>query len=318
MVDYSIIYKGVTDGGRTFHIMLNSDVARKVRMRVYNTYFNYPEWGTELMLEPGIQYWNFVITSSSERYVEFRDYDTFEIVGLFGLEGDVNCKDYDYESYAKKIFNIVPGNGRPNIIGVFNEIISHGAYSNQWVDIEENDVVVDIGFNYGLFSTTAMVKKPSRIIGFEPNPKLVKIFKDNFKDETIEVYNYAVSDVDKKVTFYENGDSAMSSIKENLHVEHRTDEIQVNAIGINTIINTFNLEKIDYLKVDCEGSEFDIFNSISEDYLSNKIRKIAIEFHDFTYSDNVQNLILKLNNCGFDTVIKNENGVPLGMIYAKK
>lgn len=318
MVNYSIIFKGTTDGGRTFHIMLNSDTTRKVRMRVYNTYFNYPEWGTELVLEPGIQYWNFVTTSTNERYVEFRDYETYEIVGLFGLEGDVSCKDYDYESYAKKIFNIVPGNGRTNIIGVFNEIVSHGAYSNQWVDVEKNDVVVDIGFNYGLFSTTSMIKKPSRIIGFEPNPKLVKIFKDNFKDETIEVYNYAVSDVDKKVTFYENGDSAMSSIKENVHVENRTDEIQIDAIGINTIFNSFNLERIDYLKVDCEGSEFEIFDSMSEDFLSTKIRKTAIEFHNFVGSEDVQKLLQKLKNCGFETFVKNDPNVPLGMIYGKK
>lgn len=318
MHKYGLIFKGITDNGKTFHVINNSGEPKKVHMKVYNTYFGYPEYSTDIIFEHGVQYWNYVVNNSNHRYVQFRDSQSLEIVGLFGLEGEYDFKDYDYDSYAKRIFNIVPDNGKSNIIAVLNEIICHQTYSNEWVDIEEGDTVVDIGFNYGLFSITSKMKNPKRIIGFEPNPKLCKIFSENYRGDGIQLFNYAVSNKDSKVTFYENGDSAMSTIKEEINREYRRDYYEVNSISINTLINNFNLDKIDYLKVDCEGSEFDIFESLSEEYLGNNVKKIAIEFHDYLNSDNVQKLKSKIEKCGFKVNIKNEEGVPLGMIYAKK
>jgi FkbM family methyltransferase len=318
MDKYGLIFRGITDNGKTFHVINNSGESKKVHMRVYNTYFGYPEYTTEIVFENGVQYWNYVIGCSNHRYVQFRDTKSLEIVGLFGLEGQYDFKDYDYDSYAKRIFHLVPENGKKNIISVLNEIICYETYSNEWIDIEEGDTVVDIGFNYGLFSITSKMKKPKKIIGFEPNPKLYKIFSENFKGDGIQLYNYAVSNKDSKVIFYENGDSAMSTIKEDVNKEYRQDYFEVDAISINTLINAFNLDKIDYLKVDCEGSEFDIFESFPEEYLTNNVKKIALEFHDFLHSENVQKLKSKIEKCGFKVHIKNEEGVPLGMIYAKK
>lgn len=318
MNNYGLIFKGITDNGRTFHVLNNSGESKKVHMCVYNTYFDYPEYTSEIVYESGVQYWNYVVGNSNHRYVKFRDTKSLEIVGLFGLEGEYDFKDYDYDSYAKRIFNIVPENGKTNIIAVMNEIVCYQTYSNDWVDIEEGDVVVDIGFNYGLFSITSKMKNPSRIIGFEPNPKLCKTFTENYRGDGIELYNYAVSDKDSRVIFYENGDSAMSTIKQDINKEYRKNYYEVESISINRIIDTFSLTKIDYFKVDCEGSEFEIFESIPEEYLRENVKKIAIEFHDFLDSDNVQKLIGKLKNCGFNLNVKNEEGVPLGMIYAKK
>jgi len=318
MVNYSLIFNGTSEGGRKFHITNLSEEGKKVYMKVYNTYFNHIESTRDLFLERGILYWNYVVNNSVNRYVEFRDYYSLNIVGLFGLDGEINLKDYDYDSYAKRTFDSAPDNGKMNIVTVFNEIICQKVYSNEWVDVEENDVVVDIGFNYGLFSTTSLLKKPKRVIGFEPNPNLVKSFYENFRGKEIELYNYAISNTDSKIKFYVNGDSAMSSVKKDFHSQYTKNEIEVDAIDINTLIRTFNLEKIDYLKVDCEGSEFEIFESLSEDYLNSHIRKIAIEFHDLLESENVKKLINKLKKCGFQVNYKTDDGSPLGMIYARK
>jgi len=318
MDKYGLIFKGISDGGRTFHVLNNTKENRTVIMTVYNSYFGYPEERWETTYHSGVQYWNYVIHNSNHRYVEFVDKNTSELVGLFGLEGEVNFEDYDYNSYAKKIFNIVPDNNKGDILSVFNTIVCNKTYFNEWVDVEEGDVVVDIGFNYGLFSVASRSKNAQRIVGFEPNSKLFKTFNENFVGDRVELYNYAVSNKDGEVTFFETVNSVMSSIKEELYKEHRTNSINVKCININTLLESYNLKKIDYLKVDCEGSEFDIFNEISDNYLRESIKKIAIEFHDYFESINVQNLIKKLENAGFDTFNNYEVGSPLGMIYAKK
>ncbi len=45
------------------------------------------------------------------------------------------------------------------------------------------------------------------------------------------------------------------------------------------LVELYNLEKIDFLKTDCEGGEYDIFNDENIDYIKNNIKKIVGEWH---------------------------------------
>ena len=51
-------------------------------------------------------------------------------------------------------------------------------------------------------------------------------------------------------------------------------------ITLAQIIDQFELEKIDFLKIDCEGSEYDILYNL-ESSIYAKIKVISLEFHDF-------------------------------------
>ena len=80
-----------------------------------------------------------------------------------------------------------------------------------------------------------------------------------------------------------------------------------------------NITKIDYLKIDCEGAEYDIIESLDKDYLTNNVNKICLEYH-FNKGQLVT-LINKLKECNFkinfefgDHQINDE----LGIIYAYK
>ena len=48
---------------------------------------------------------------------------------------------------------------------------------------------------------------------------------------------------------------------------------------LEEMMKIFNIEKIDFLKCDIEGVEYDLFKNLSEETLS-KIDRIAIETHD--------------------------------------
>ena len=72
-------------------------------------------------------------------------------------------------------------------------------------------------------------------------------------------------------------------------------DYDVEVIGINDLFVYLGVEKIDYLKIDCEGAEKDIFEEISKETIS-KINKMVIEFH----SDEIKkNILNKLNYFGF-------------------
>jgi hypothetical protein len=96
-------------------------------------------------------------------------------------------------------------------------------------------------------------------------------------------------------------------------------------LNLEQIINNFNLPKIDYLKVDIEGSEYDLLHT-TPDYIYNKINKIAIEFHCWSYydgiSENYDNMISiknKLERLGFTCTLDEVHyGSNLFMLYCKK
>jgi hypothetical protein len=59
------------------------------------------------------------------------------------------------------------------------------------------------------------------------------------------------------------------------------------------------LEKIDFLKIDCEGAELDVIDGISDENLG-KISKIALEFHaNYLTEDDSEKIIQRLTGAGF-------------------
>jgi len=81
------------------------------------------------------------------------------------------------------------------------------------------------------------------------------------------------------------------------------------------LFERFNISRCDFLKLDCEGSEFDIILD-SDPSLWCRVTRIVMEYHDhvsdrFSHRD----LLQKLETLGFRTTAYNANGT-YGMIAA--
>jgi FkbM family methyltransferase len=315
---YSINFNGINENKNCFYYSLNSKINKKVILRVYNTYLNHKEYEEVIELTPNVNYWTHVPSNNKNRYLEFRDSETLEIVGMFGLDGTIDIEDFDEFKYVKTIFDELNNGEKHNVYVVFNELTTQRTYNNDFICVEEGDVVFDIGFNYGLFSMTSLKYQPSKIIAFEPNPKLVKTFNGFFKTSIVELHQKAVSNTNGKTIFYENTDPGMSTIFKDININNVENSYDVEIISFNDFILENNIKKIDYLKVDCEGAEYGIFESITDEYLKNNISKIAIEFHHKMSDDKVKNLIDKLKNCGFTLKINYDENATIGLIYGKK
>jgi len=316
-MSYNIIINSVSDNFRKVDFKTNSLNTEKVKVFVKNNYFNSIEYETTLEMAPNCGYWFSTLLNHKNRVVEFRDYYTETLVGLFALDGLANFTEYDINDYAKKSYINSDKGGKWNILAVFNEIIGHKVYHNDFVNVEENDTIIDIGFNYGLFSMVSLKNNPKKIIAFEPNPKLVLNYQKFFNHEKIELHQKAVSNKEGLVTFKENNDPGMSTLLSDINTHNVNNTYEVELCNFYKFIQKNNIDYIDYLKVDCEGSEYNIFESIPKKYLSTKIKKIALEFHHKFEDEKVQNLYNKILDCGFETKVVHD-GSSLGMIYAKK
>ena len=156
-----------------------------------------------------------------------------------------------------------------------NDTYTNGCiYERYGCTIERGDVVVDIGANIGIFANVANEKGAKKIYCFEPGDVAMSCLERN-APKNAELFKTAISNIDGQINIY------LPSIGNTMCASSKTKTRIKNTAPSTTIDNLFSdaiLDKIDFLKIDAEGSEFDIINGISDENLK-KIRKIAMEYH---------------------------------------
>jgi FkbM family methyltransferase len=189
---------------------------------------------------------------------------------------------------------------------------------NKFFNIEKGDVVVDIGGNLGFFSYHALCNGAKQVYCFEPSPECYNTIINNYDMPNLKVEELAVGSINGDVLFNINLESSLSSSSFLIGENSRT--ITCKSVNLNDYIRENNIEKIDYLKIDCEGAEYEIIESLDEKYLTNNINKICLEYH-LNKNGELNNILEKLKRCGF--IVNFEHGDhqindELGIIYAYK
>lgn len=201
------------------------------------------------------------------------------------------------------------------------EIFIRKNYNPKGFEIEDKDVIIDIGANMGIFSIYAAKKaKNGKVYSFEPfkehYERLEKDIKlNNLKN--VQIFNEGISKkVGKQELFISNISSGMHS----LYFKNKNKGNQiVNITTLNKVIKENNLYKrgIDFLKIDCEGSEYDIIYSTSKNYLK-KIKKISMEWENIDDKKrNCQYMKKFLEDSGFKVFLRKiEINQKQGILYA--
>jgi|688.fasta_scaffold07652_3 FkbM family methyltransferase len=199
----------------------------------------------------------------------------------------------------------------------YYEIFEKEMYKKFSIDVEEGDVVVDIGSNVGAFIKYANDKKAKIIYSCEPNPACIKIIEKHYALNNVILNKYAISDkngISELEIPFNSDTSGCSKITEanikNTFTDVKT--IQIETITFKNFIEKNNILKIDYLKVDCEGGEAFVFKDENKTFFQQNVKKIVLEFHNESKFDIIK--LLKSINYSIDIVDENQK---TGMIYAK-
>ena len=189
-------------------------------------------------------------------------------------------------------------------------------YSIPGFEIKDNDVIVDIGAHIGLFSLFAsQFCKNGKIFCFEPMKENHEMLLDNIdlnKIKNIVPLNLAVSKEKEYVKIYLNSDESAHSV-----FPHGNIFVEVKSTTIEIFFDEYKIENCNLMKIDCEGAEYEIIDSIPDEYFS-RINKMIIEYHIVDKKPELyQNLLKKLENNLFKIKTKkiSEN---IGMIYAAR
>ena len=196
-----------------------------------------------------------------------------------------------------------------------NEIFIQKAYRSDFRD----KVVLDIGASNGDSSIWFALCGAKRVIALEPYPESYRLAVENVRMNRLEgritMLNIALSSVKSKADF------AVSSNNPNANAlaptEHVVKSIHIifdGSITIETIttpqlISDYSISRVDCLKLDCEGCEYDVLRNLADDVWP-LINEIVLEYHN-GLSD-----IGKLMNRHDTAVIPDGGDEVMGILHA--
>ena len=166
----------------------------------------------------------------------------------------------------------------------YNEFFVDKIYSH--LDLQSLDVVFDIGANVGLWTEWILSQNASRVYCFEPNKTAVGILR-NFhgQKKNVTIIEKALDVEVKNIEFFYSDSNSLISATEKHNQLDKSYTVQTTRL--EDVINEYSIEHIDLIKMDIEGAEFRIFESMPD-----KIYEITdsflIEFHAFYYDDGKQ------------------------------
>jgi FkbM family methyltransferase len=200
------------------------------------------------------------------------------------------------------------------------EIFGKNLYKNQDIEIQENDIVVDIGSNVGAFIKYANDKKAKKIYSCEPNPNCINIIDKYYGiNKNVVLNQFAISDRDGETFLQIDCNSITSGCSKILeskangadHYKNAT-LLSVKTISFKNFIKANNIDFIDFLKIDCEGGEVFIFIDENKEFFMKNVKKIVLEFHNEKKID----IINFLKSANYEVYSDDFNN-SIGMMYAK-
>lgn len=218
---------------------------------------------------------------------------------------------------------VVRSNERTPVYEMFREVFTSEIYSCEevWPPAADS-VVLDIGANIGLYSLMVARRWPDIVVhAFEPAPDsyatLVRNVAENGFDMRVQCHRAAVTDESGSVVLFRDRTSACDSLvaPQGEWCSRALDEVVVESIALDDLFSTFlDPERHVLVKIDAEGSEFDILSGASPGVLS-RIDQLVLECHDYLYAeDRSSEIVGLLERHGF--CVRRGAGVDNELLYA--
>nr|QQH17589.1 non-ribosomal peptide synthetase [Nostoc sp. KVJ20] len=226
---------------------------------------------------------------------------------------------------------------------LYQEIFGDRVYLKHGIVFNEDDCIIDVGANIGLFTLFAQQKSPKgTIYAFEPAPHAFDKLQTNAKlyCQNTHLFNCGLGGESKEETFTfyprssvfssfaadtEQDEKAIRSVIINMlqrdnsldeeslerladdflkdRLERETYQAQLRTLS--EIIEEYKIEKIDLLKLDAEKSELAILQGIKDNHWP-LIKQIVIEVHDQEGST-IKQVMRLLKDKGFQFVVDEES-----------
>jgi len=166
----------------------------------------------------------------------------------------------------------------------FMEVWIMKHYSPPGFEIRDTDTVIDIGAHIGFFSVMAASQaRKGAVYSFEPDGRNFGMLQENIEINEIKnvvPINSAVAESNGERELFTSPDNlgAHSFYITSYEGTHYEGKELVKTTSLESVFKQYDIHQVDYLKLDCEGAEYEILCS-SPPSLLHKISKMGIEYH---------------------------------------
>ena len=195
------------------------------------------------------------------------------------------------------------------------EVFKGGRYQRPGFELRPDDTVIDLGANIGIFTLWASPQVPhGRIFAVEPSPA-IDILRANL--ELNHVLNVATlqaavgkADGTIEMVFYPLVDVMThdARLRHNLFMRFlmlgaRSERLTAPTVSLGQVLERSEMSDVGYLKIDCEGGEYDICRSASAaDW--RRIRRVSLEFHEYSSGHSHAELVEILRRNDFNVEVR--------------
>ena len=214
-----------------------------------------------------------VIVNEDENYThQYQEYSNFHLIGDIDIKEFINNKyeliklrrDMVHKSISEETFSFLMAE---------TESLLYFKY----FDIEQGDIVVDLGACIGTFAAIALKKNAKKCYSLEcSSPHFEDLIENVKNDNRCIAINKAIGITDENKVFAKNSWT------------HESQEVEI--ISLKSLVEEYRISKIDFLKIDVEGYEYAVLlHDESYDWIKCNVNKIVGEIHLLWNSDSIYN-----------------------------
>ncbi|MFN4278858.1 FkbM family methyltransferase [Thermosynechococcus sp.] len=143
--------------------------------------------------------------------------------------------------------------------------------------LDPDSIVLDVGGYKGDFAALIHEKFNCRVFIFEPVSTFYHICQERFAgNQKITNLNYGLSDTSKVSQIY-IAEDASSFYERTSKASKAVAELRDCAV----VFKELAIEKVDLMKINIEGGEYDLLQKLIDSALVENIRYLQIQFHNF-------------------------------------
>lgn len=203
-------------------------------------------------------------------------------------------------------------------IWVIKETCLDRDYEHYGTPLHAGWTIVDIGGGLGDFTLFAARSSKSAVHVYEPFPESHALLQENLRHNqfnNVQVFAEAVSGKQGQLRLTTGTGVA---VRHSTAQQDETADLTVTAVPLSTVIQRLASKHIDFLKMDCEGGEYDILLN-ADDASLDAISHICMEYHDDLTPHTHIELVQFLSEKGFHVkTYHNPAHTEIGFLYARK
>ena len=173
-------------------------------------------------------------------------------------------------------------------------------------ELKQDMFCLDLGSNIGYYAVieSNMIGESGKIFAIEPSPVNFPVLKSNLENQkknNFLAYNIAIGDKNEEMEFIISSKSNWSKIRMNNEKINPEDKIiKIPVKTLDSFVKENNITKIDILRMDVEGFEYNIIlgaNNVLEKYKP----KIFVEIHKmYLGKEKTREIFNDLKNKGYE------------------